>query len=101
MTATTGDARTDCGRAGQRADSTGVDNLAAGNGDVDGQLLEALWRKGQRIVTEHNHVSQFPHLNAPERLLLKARVGGVDGWLRRASAMVSASPAVIVWPLSV
>ena len=65
--------------AGPRADGAGVHHLATGNGDVDWQLLELRWRKGQRIITEHNDMGEFPHLNAPEALFLTARICGVDG----------------------
>src|SRR4051812_43436689 len=66
-------------RAGLGAHRASVYHPATGNGDVDWQLLELRWRKGQWIITEHDDVSELPHLNAPEQLFLEARVGSVDG----------------------
>src|SRR5712691_10061946 len=66
-------------RTGPGADGAGGHDLAAGNGDVDWQLLELRWRKGQWIITEHNDVGELPCLDAPEELFLEARVRSVDG----------------------
>jgi hypothetical protein len=30
-------------------------HLATGNGDIDWQILEPRWRKGQRVVTKGGH----------------------------------------------
>ena len=65
-------------RAGLEADGASVHHLATGNSDVDRQLLEPRWRKGQRIITKHNDVSELPHLDAPEELFLEARIRGVE-----------------------
>src|SRR5919198_6396387 len=78
MEATTQGNHTSGRRASPRADSTGVHHRAAGNGDIDWQLLELCWRKGQWIIAEHNDVSEFPHLDAAEDLFLEARVRSVD-----------------------
>ena len=64
MGATTRDGSARGKRGGPGADGAGVHHLAAGNGDVDWQLLELRWRKGQWIITEHNDVSEFPCLDA-------------------------------------
>src|SRR4030095_7168632 len=66
-------------RSDPGADGAGVHHLATGNGDVDWQLLELRWRKGQRIITEHDDVGELPHLDAAEDLFLEARVRSVDG----------------------
>src|SRR5262245_56503016 len=66
-------------RAGLGAHSAGVHHLATSNGDIDWEFLESRWRKGQRIITEHDDVSELPHLDVPEQLFLEARVGSVDG----------------------
>src|SRR5215831_4600314 len=65
--------------AGPGAHGAGVHHLATGNGDVDWQLLELRWRKGQWIIAEHNDVGEFSRLNAAEELFLEARICGVDG----------------------
>ena len=79
MRATARDDRTSGRRAGPGAHGAGVHHLATGNGDVDWQLLEPRWRKGQWIITEHDDVGELPDLDAPEALFLEARVRGVDG----------------------
>jgi hypothetical protein len=56
-----------------------VHHLAAGNGDIDWQLLESHRRKGQWIITEDNDVGELPCLDAAEELFLKACIRGVDG----------------------
>jgi hypothetical protein len=33
-----------------------VHDLAPGNGDVDREFLEPCWRKGQRVIAEHDEV---------------------------------------------
>jgi len=39
-------------RAGPGAHGASMHYLAAGNGDIDWQLLEPRWRKGERVVTK-------------------------------------------------
>src|SRR5690242_136505 len=78
MVATTGDPCASDGCIGLSAYGASVDDLPASNGEVNWQRLEALGRKGQRVVPEHDEVGQLPCCDAAERLLLKARVGGVD-----------------------
>src|SRR4029453_6007298 len=58
-------------RSDPGGDGGGMHHLATGNGDVDWQLLESRWRKGQRIITEHDDVSELPHLDAAEQLFLE------------------------------
>src|SRR5215831_11626752 len=79
MLATTGDHRASRRRVSLVADRARMHNLAASDGKVNWQLLEALGRKGQRIVSKHHEVCQLPCCDAAERLLLEARVGGIDG----------------------
>src|SRR2546427_5238664 len=79
MGATTQDGSARGRRAGSGAHGAGVHHLAAGNGDVDWQLLELRWLEGQWIITEDNDVSEFPHLNAAEALFLEACIRSVNG----------------------
>src|SRR5438132_11090623 len=79
MGATTGGDDTSGRRAGSGAHGAGVHHLAAGNGDVDWQLLELRWLEGQWIITKHDDVSEFPHLDAAEALFLEACIRSVDG----------------------
>src|SRR5262245_55905568 len=79
MGATARDGSTRGRRTGPGADGASVYHLATGNGNVDWQLLDLRWRKGEWIITEHEEVSELSHLNAAEALFLEARICGVDG----------------------
>src|SRR5687768_6234809 len=79
MDAATGESCTGRRRPNRGATGAGVHDLAGDNGHVDGELLKALGGKGQWVVAQHDDVGQLPWLKAAERLLLEARVGGVDG----------------------
>lgn len=102
MRATARDDRAGGWCTGLGADSASVHDLTTGNGDVDWEFLKPCWRKGEGIITEHDEVGEFPHLNVvPRTFSWKPVYAALIVWLRRASDMVSASPAVIFWPLSV
>jgi hypothetical protein len=79
MMAATGGNCASSGHTDWGTDGTSVYDLAAGNGDIYWEFLEPRWRKGQRIVAEHDDIGQLPGLDAAEYVLLEARVGSVDG----------------------
>src|SRR5262245_5631481 len=79
MDTAAGDDCTSSKRASPGTNGAGVYHLATGNGDVDGEFLKPRGRKGKRIITQHNDVSELSHLDAPEELFLEARVRRIDG----------------------